>query len=352
MRAVSTPFPAVDPEAALGSRVVVRHRLSEPDAVGHTLSDVVGELVQVGPGSLTVATRHGPVVLARADVTAFKVVPPRPSRRGAPHRALSVEDLERVMVDAWPPLEREWLGGWMLRAAGGFTRRANSCLALGSPGMPYPQAVAAVESWYAARRLPASIVLSGPPQFDPERDPLGHWLTDQGWVAEAPALVLTAASSAVVAAAGADATVACAADPGPDWLAAHPRYGAAPRSVAARVLGGSPSQRFAIVRDDRDTVVGVARLGLAHGWGGIAAMWVAPAARRRGIAGRLLGALAARALEAGAASLHLAVEAANTPALRAYARYGFTAHHDYAYVRAPSGAHHAHRQSTRANCPR
>ena len=37
------------------------------------------------------------------------------------------------MVDGWPPLERGELGGWMLRAAGGFTGRANSVLPLGDP---------------------------------------------------------------------------------------------------------------------------------------------------------------------------------------------------------------------------
>src|SRR5438270_176346 len=49
------------------------------------------------------------------------------------------------------------LGEWLLRAAGGFTGRANSALAAGDPGMPLPQAVDQVCRWYAARGLPPAL---------------------------------------------------------------------------------------------------------------------------------------------------------------------------------------------------
>lgn len=58
---------------------------------------------------------------------------------------------------AWQPLESEPLGEWTLRAAGGFTRRANSVLPLGDPGIPVPEALARVTSWYAERGLPAYV---------------------------------------------------------------------------------------------------------------------------------------------------------------------------------------------------
>ncbi len=43
-------------------------------------------------------------------------------------------DLERVAAGHWRGTEEEWLGGWLLRAAEGFTGRANSALPLGDPG--------------------------------------------------------------------------------------------------------------------------------------------------------------------------------------------------------------------------
>ena len=117
----------------VGMRAVVRHRLADG------LNDALGEVVALDESSVSVATRRGLQVVRRAAVVAAKEVPPAPSRRGAPHLAVSMADLQRVMVDGWPPLERASLGGWMLRAAGGFTGRANSVLPLGDPGLPLPE---------------------------------------------------------------------------------------------------------------------------------------------------------------------------------------------------------------------
>ena len=56
-----------------------------------------------------------------------------------------VEDLERAAALHWQAPETEPLGEWRLRAAAGFTGRANSALPVGDPGLPLPEAVAAVE---------------------------------------------------------------------------------------------------------------------------------------------------------------------------------------------------------------
>ncbi|MEO7070283.1 MAG: hypothetical protein ABI131_07300, partial [Nostocoides sp.] len=80
-------------EAMIGSRVVARRRLAAPDpATGATLTDVVGELSAADAEFLTVATRLGEVRVARTELTALKVIPPRPTRRGAAHLAISIED--------------------------------------------------------------------------------------------------------------------------------------------------------------------------------------------------------------------------------------------------------------------
>ena len=71
---------------------------------------------------------------------------------------------------------------------------------------------------------------------------------------------------------------------GDEWFAAYREYRPVDDVAARAILIGSPAQAFATVRDDEGAVVGIGRLGLAAAWGGIAAMWVDPAARRRGIA--------------------------------------------------------------------
>ena len=70
------------------------------------------------------------------------------------HLRPAIADLERAAAEHWQAADRAALGEWLLRAAGGFTGRANSALPLGDPGMPLPDAVAAVAAWYRSRACP------------------------------------------------------------------------------------------------------------------------------------------------------------------------------------------------------
>lgn len=68
-------------------------------------------------------------------------------------------------------------------------------------------------------------------------------------------------------------------------------------------------------------------------WAGFAAVEVDPALRRRGLATRVMAALAPRALEEGASAAWLQVEADNAGARGLYAGMGFAAHHAYHHYR-------------------
>src|SRR5918994_6164130 len=126
----------------VGRRVVVRYHLPSEG----TATDVLGELVGWTHGRLRVRRSDGQVVdVPEADVVAAKPVPPRPVVRR------EVRALEAAAALGWQALETERIGGWLLRYAGGFTRRANSCLPLSDPGIPLAVAVAEVERWYAGR---------------------------------------------------------------------------------------------------------------------------------------------------------------------------------------------------------
>ena len=320
----------------LGTRVVVRHRLQERDErSGSPFTETVGTLVDVTDDTFSLLTRNGTTVrIRRSDVVVAKVVPPPPVRRGAPHRAVSAEDLQRLMVDAWPPIEREALGDWVLRAARGFTGRGNSALAVGDPGGALADAVDAVEHWYAARGLPSNLVLVGEPGFDHRATPLGAELVERGYHARVQTLTLTAAAREVASTAAAAPRgwdVALGAELTPSWLAAYGRYRTADEETVRAVLTGSPEQVFAsVMRAGRAVAVG--RLGLAHAWGGIAAMWVDPAMRRTGVATAVVGALAAAASARGIRSLHLQTDTDNPGALALYESVGFAPHHGYVNI--------------------
>src|SRR4051812_15158748 len=91
---------------------------------------IVGTLESVSAREIAVRRRDGELVRLAADlVTHARLVPPTPAQR------VAVIDLERLMVDGWRPVETDRFGDWVLRAAGGFTSRANSALAVGDPGV-------------------------------------------------------------------------------------------------------------------------------------------------------------------------------------------------------------------------
>ena len=322
-------------EMVVGARVVVRHRLPDGSA-----GDALGELLAADEAELVVATRRGDVRVARADVLACKAVPPPPARRGRPHTAIGTDALEAVMAEHWRPLERLDLGGWRLRASEGFTGRANSCLAIGSPGTALPEALARVERFYAERSLPALVAVAHPAGGLGEGLEVVDELARRGWGVRTPTLVMTAATDELAGAPEqplpAGLSVASDAVPDEAWLDAYHYQGAPDVPPAGRrVLVSADEQVFVRVLDAGATVA-VARGSLSPGWAGVTAVETAPAHRRRGLGRRLLAEVADWARARGATSTYLQVSADNTGARALYETSGFSTHHAYHYRVAPT----------------
>jgi len=109
----------------------------------------------------------------------------------------TIIDLERIAAAHWRGTEEEWLGGWLLRAAGGFTGRANSALPLGDPGMPLDEAIAAVTRWYRDRGLPPMMavptLLDSAAQARSPAQAVDHHLSERRWLTRpGPAFVMVA----------------------------------------------------------------------------------------------------------------------------------------------------------------
>src|SRR5689334_4035220 len=98
-----------------------------------------------------------------------------------------VAALELLAARSWRGLEEQRLGDWLLRSGGGFTGRANSVLAIGSPSRSLPDAVAEVTRWYASRGLRpgAQVPLPGAEEADAA-------FAAAGWDRDEDVLVLTA----------------------------------------------------------------------------------------------------------------------------------------------------------------
>jgi ribosomal protein S18 acetylase RimI-like enzyme len=330
-------------------RAVVRYRLDPPPPPGQPrLTDAIGEVVADTAEEIVLDTRRGLVHIPRPLVVATKVVPDARPRRGLPGGGLRALEVHLQVADAWPAMERAYLGQWLLRASRGFTARGNSVVPVGNPGLPQSEALDAVEEWYAARHLPANVTIAGPVGFEPAGDPLGRALLDRGYAASDPSLFLTARLADVKAAltavraetaaaqgkagrsgtAGRGFVVETTSELSPGWLAAYDGYRASDRVALEAIITGTPVRSFAQARVGAD-IVGVGRLGVTGEWGGIAAMWVESAYRRRGVALAMLAALVEDAVTAGVWALHLQVWAHNAAAIAVYERVGFRRHHAY-----------------------
>jgi ribosomal protein S18 acetylase RimI-like enzyme len=122
-----------------------------------------------------------------------------------------------------------------------------------------------------------------------------------------------------------------------DWMAAyHYRGGAELPDIAQTLLAGVPGRTaFASVPDGGRTVA-IGRGVVDPGWVGLAAIEVAPAHRRQGLAVAIVRALVGWGAERGARRVWLQVDDGNTAALALYRQLGFAVHHSYRYRVGPT----------------
>jgi len=284
---------------------------------------VVGTLVAASADTLSVRRRDGSVVEVAVDaVRAGRVVPPGPAQRVGGY------ELQTIMTQGWRPLETADCDGWLLRAAGGFTGRANSALVSPEAVEDLPGRLRQVRQWYAERDLPAKL------QAVVEAEPPGliDQLEQSGWMSVWRTHAMTAEIAHVLRAAAPSPQSAVRLDESPDdaWLAAY-RNDEGPLSAAAvQVIGGHPDAVFASVRDD-ERCLAVARVAVDGRWAGLSCVEVDDAHRRRGFAQAVTAAALQWAVRRGARRTYLQVVAGNQPATALWERLGYRYHHDYVY---------------------
>jgi ribosomal protein S18 acetylase RimI-like enzyme len=268
------------------------------------MTDVLGICESWGDGVVVVRREDGTAVeIATADIVSGKPVPPRPSAR----LRFSVRESEGHAAPLWPGVGREPLGEWELRTepqpADRLRKRANSCLAMGDPGMPLDSAADAVVSFYRAHGRPPMVQVEA--DSDDER-----WFESAGWqpVAGGDALFLVGSLSRVRRRLG--------------------TVGPAEADVEVDVEG--PRATAAIAGR------AVAKAAVDGDWLGVHGLHVDPAARRQGLARAVTGALLEWGAEQGALTVWLHVETGNAPAIALYESMGLEVHHGCRYL-APAG---------------
>ena len=181
----------------------------------------------------------------------------------------SIPGLETLMDAAWPAVEREESGGWVLRAASGVTQRANSVWPRDPGEDPHRQLAAVRDArlWYRSRRLPLIFQI-----FDgPRHAALNAVLDAEGFTRQSETLVLVHVPGASPAWSPARTPAA----PNLPWKFRPSRrrngWNCGGASTAAGERTSSPwpaafskgaPRWYALVRDDGGAPAAVARLAL------------------------------------------------------------------------------------------
>jgi N-acetylglutamate synthase len=320
----------------IGQRVVVRTTVAGEigPSGGPVLTDTLGHLESWSDTTIGVRKADGTLItIALADVVAAKVVPPTVKRA---RRRVSDEELERVAAAGWIPPVTSAMGDWLLRAAGGFTGRANSALVLGDPGIPLDDALDAVGSFYAEHQLRARAQVIVGSAWDVA-------LIRHGWFDDRPldgGVVVQAASVAAALRSGrqhrsAPDTVTILTNPTSPWIARYGRADETDAGTLKTLLMSGDRVGFAQLGD---SVTAIGRASITGDWVGLFAVSVDPGKRRRGLGNAIVIAMLDWAAERGAVSAYLQVAPSNTAGLSLYERFGFETHHRYHYLQPPSTA--------------
>ncbi|KRC54795.1 hypothetical protein ASE19_04800 [Nocardioides sp. Root79] len=293
----------------MGQRVVVRrlvHGETGPTG-GPAFTDVLGVCTSWADGRCVVQPESGePVAIPVTDIVSGKPVPPRPSVR----QRVGVREAEARTGALWPDLERLPLGEWELRCqpsgATVLRKRANSCLAIGDPGVPLAEAAAQVREFYAARSRDPLIQLEAGSDVEAGLQELGWQPLGYG-----ESELRLAAVSRV--------------------------RRALPRQRHAPELAVTGARALATIGTGCDPLA-EAQATIDGDWLGIYGLTVDPGHRRRGLATDVLSELLEWGAEQGALTVWLHVETANDAGLAFWDALGFTPHHTCRYY-APGPVH-------------
>lgn len=249
---------------------------------------------------------------------------------GEPQSGLEVACIERAIVAAVAPPEVRELHGWIAAFDDGTVNRAKSAAPL-SHAAADAGIVAVIRDEYLRRGLAPTFRVPELAAFTGVDAQLARF----GLQPKQPTDVQVARAEDVARLASADG-VQLDAQPDAAWASVFLGEGFDPVDGASRVrtLTRAKGSLFASIRDG-DAVLAAGVLAASHGWASIHGMRTAQSQRGRGLATRVLAALAQTAIAKGFPRVMLQVECANATAQRLYARCGFERAWTYRYWRQP-----------------
>lgn len=225
--------------------------------------------------------------------------------------------MERAHVHAWPALRTARIDGWLWRASGGGSQRANSVSTVDFDGGDPDAAIARAEAMYAESGLPPRFQTfdeSAPADLTARLQRSGYRQTEatrtmlKTPVAHPPVPGVTVQDRA-----------------GDDWRGVYlGQITASRRVINNRILDQIPAPAAFFTTHVNGAPVATALCVIDSGCAVVECVATAAAARRRGAARSVMLALEHWAAAQGADLLGLQVVATNAPAVGLYHGLGFT----------------------------
>ena len=257
----------------------------------------------------------------------------------APWPETLLSRVEDAGINASAPPQQRWVDGWLLRYSPGKAKRARCVQAVAAGRLPLDERLALCRAVFDAAGLPMLL------RITPFSLPAGldEALADRSYATLDDTRVMVAAQPAVQP------------EPLPPKLQLA-RLAPAEFAEVVGALRGSPAgqraaqaqrllvspvpyQGWVLRRQDDPTVLACGQIATEGDLVGLYDVFTASEARGQGLARLLCSRLLSQALQGGARTAYLQVEADNAPARAIYHRLGFADAYAYHYRTADPAAH-------------
>ena len=243
-----------------------------------------------------------------------------------------VKLLEELAFNTWPAHIQQKYEQWVLRAANGITKRANSVWTCGS--IPrYTDWLQDISEFYLQKALPVRFQVS--PGSDPLLEPL---LQSLGYVIEMPTLMYIAECDTVLEKLERNQSSTFQSSilehASEEWLENFIQFEDFPmtrENIYRQIFSNIGPHKGFLQINDGSTIIGVGTAIVEREWAGFTNVAAAEDYRRQGVGSEIIRALTQWSVDHGAKQLYLQVTADNFPAQGLYEKFGFTRFYEYHY---------------------
>jgi len=243
--------------------------------------------------------------------------------KGAP-LTLRVLELDQICNLTWPATQELENSGWLMRAAGGVTNRANSVLPLATnleSGVlnDFAEKLAVAQEFYRERDLPTIFQVAMPTWqvLSDKLRSIGAVETIRG-----NTMVADLTSSKQKFPVGFE--IVQSDQFSYEWLGMQPKPG------IEKILSGCAATYLTILKNGQ--TIATCRIALAKDWSSITRVYVHKDFRGQGLGKAIVAAALEASFEQGATKAMLQVELSNAIAIGIYESLGFNFHHEYSYL--------------------